>query len=142
MAGPTSPAISGWADPTRAAGCLAGPYLSSHTVTTEAMEVGALTGRTATASRTGLGLVVVAALALAGCSSGTSAPSPAKTASAQAAAPPVPRIATDNDIALDALIAVGATPACATGATSTSFDPLLMPYTSNVTNLGESVQGS
>ena len=101
-----------------------------------------MTGRVATASQAGLGLVVAAVLALAGCSSGTSAPSPAQTASAQASAPPVPRIATDNDIALDVLIAVGATPACATGDTSTSFDPLLVPYTSNVTNLGESVQGS
>jgi ABC-type Fe3+-hydroxamate transport system substrate-binding protein len=83
--------------------------------------------------------VALAALALAGCGSSarpSAAPS-SGTSSAQ-------RIATDSNIAMDDLIVVGMTPACAAGDApgNDGFGPLLTPYSSKVVSLGPSVAGS
>ncbi|WP_261555498.1 ABC transporter substrate-binding protein [Frankia tisae] len=83
------------------------------------------------------------AVALAACGSSGSGGSPAASASPGSASPAAStqRIATNNPIAMDALIAVGQKPACALAANSTD-NPELADYLDGITDLGQLVEGT
>ena len=63
---------------------------------------------------------------------------PVAASSSGRASVPTKRLATDNGISLDGLIAIGLKPACAVG----PFTPPISAYTNGVVNLGNSVAGT
>jgi ABC-type Fe3+-hydroxamate transport system substrate-binding protein len=91
-----------------------------------------------------IGFGAAAVIGLAACSSASSSSTTGSSQSPAASPSPTPaeRIATDSDIALDALISVGLTPACATADSGNGFLDLFKPYLGGLTNLGQNVQGS
>ncbi|WP_128423259.1 ABC transporter substrate-binding protein [Frankia sp. ACN1ag] len=85
-------------------------------------------------------LAVGMAVGLAACGSSGSGGSPATSASASPAAPKQ-RVATDNPIAMETLIAVGEKPACSLWA-SPKYVPLLAKYLDGIIDLGQRVDGT